>query len=239
MPNIVRLGGSNGGGGDPSKNPFMNGDITFNKVWKVGFEVYDGKLYAEAIIATSGTLTVNKPYLIDIWGIGGGGGTAKGKTSGMIYTFDGYGGGGYTNMLTKVLLSTGTIAVTIGAAGTSKSDSNVSSPYDYLATTAGGATKLGNLFTANGGKRGLSNGNGDYSGGAGGNNGGSVNKGTVKVRGGQNGTPGEGYITSKFRSVPHNTDYGRTSNGSAGGWSISNKGASATPGALVLRIPLG
>lgn len=237
MGNAIRSLGN--GTIDMSKNPFMNGDITFNGQWQVGFETYDGKLYAEAIFTKSGILTVNKAYLIDIWGIGGGGGTAKGKYSGYSQYYEGHGGSGFTNMLIKALLNEGTIAVTIGAGGTSKTNGQMPANPSYLETTAGGATKLGDLFTANGGERGLSLGNASgYSGGNGGNNGGKVNQGTLALKGGENGTPGEGFITSKFRSVPHNTDYGRASGATPGGWGMGNWGKSATAGALVLRIAL-
>lgn len=258
MANIIRLGGSSATS-DPSKNPFMNGDITFGGQWNVGYEIYDKKLYAEAIFTTSGVLTINKAYAVDVWGIGGGGGIAKGKTSGLTYYYEGHGGSGYTNMLLDVNIPIGSMAVTIGASGTSVINGAVKSPYSYLNTTDGGETKLGELFTANGGGRGLSNGNGSYSGGNGGSNGGAVNQNTIKTYGGENGTPGEGFIMSKFRSAEHNTDYGLKDGASAGGWGLHSStvvasstystviilnnsqlgyGGTATSGALVMRILL-
>lgn len=234
---------------DDSRNPFLNGDITFNAPWQVGYEVYDGVLYAEAIIVKSGTLTVSKQYLMDLWMIGGGGGDAvannyyQNKQEGR-----GGGGSGHTTLALAVTLTVGTHAVTIGAVGANKTVKCGTEPAGTYSGTAGGTTTLGEQ-SANGGSPGSvsiygssgSSGCNGRSGGAGGSKGGTASTSSIMTAPGENGTPGDGYIMSRFRDAAHNEDYGRTGTGvssvKGGGWGLNGSGyGSGTSGALVIRI---
>lgn len=231
----------------PSANPFMNGEVEFSGAWQVGFELYDGIMYAEAVITEDGRLTVHEDFKADIWMIGGGGGTGRGKTYGDSTYCVGGGGSGYTEMLLGHNLARDVYTVTIGKGGASASEGGWNTgSVEELKTTNGGETSFGNVLSAKGGNRGVmghtDSGRGIYfSNGTGGNDGGVVdNVHGVTSNAGENGTPGEGFIMSKFRSVEHNTDYGRADveNGIAGGWGVGNWGAPSTRGAIVIRIPL-
>lgn len=70
------LKNGNGVTPDDSRNPFANGEITFDGAWQIGWGIYNGRLYAQTVIVKSGTLTVQKQYICDLWMIGGGGGSA-------------------------------------------------------------------------------------------------------------------------------------------------------------------
>lgn len=121
------------GGLDLSKKP----DITFDGTWFPWFlEFYDGEPYWEAWFLSSGTLTPNKPYVVDAWGIGGGGQSYWG-VSAMSTSC---GTAGIPNMRLGISLSKST-AVTIGAGGHNLTDKN----------QAGGNTMFGDHLTCNGG----------------------------------------------------------------------------------------
>lgn len=240
---------------DAISNPFMNGDIEYTGRWSAGFEVYDGKLYAEAILATSGSLTCHSDYTVDIWAIGAGGGTAKGKTYGLVYFYIAGGGSGYTNMLLSAVLKKGTHAITIGTAGKSGTEPNWAGGSEQsVDTTDGGETRFGSLLTAGGGKRGVITYDGaiDFNYGLGGSNGGAINQNNVITEPGENGIPGDGQIMSKFYSLEHKNDYVRKSYAAgqaavntpaerccvAGGWGDGNYGSTAQDGVAIIRIPL-
>lgn len=248
---LVKMGGGVGGTPDDSQNPFINGDITFSAPWQVGYEVYDGVLYAEAIIVKSGTLTATKQYLIDLWMIGGGGGDAV-ANSFNYNTQDGRGGGGsgHTTLALAVTLTVGTHAITIGAAGANKTVRCGQTSAGTYSGTAGGTTTIGDQ-SATGGSPGSvsiygsssSSGCNGRSGGAGGSKGGTANSNSIMTAPGENGTPGDGHIMSRFRDAAHNKDYGRTGTGASsvkgGGWGLNGSGyGSGTSGALVIRIPV-
>ena len=113
-------------------------DITFSGNWFPWFvEFYQGKPYWEAWFFSSGTLTANKSYTCDAWGIGGGGQTNWSSGGGSTAT----GTAGIPNMRTNITLS-GSVAVTIGAGGENTADSG---------NRAGGNTSLGTMLVCNGG----------------------------------------------------------------------------------------
>lgn len=188
---LIKQGGA-GGGVDAGNRP----NITFDGKWSGWhIEFYDEEAYWEALLQTSGTLSVSGQYTADAWGIGGGGASGQYYRSGYVYKTGG--GSGYTNMATDMALS-GSVAVTIGAGATTQR---------ILGNTEregeqGGTTSFLSLSCSGG-----NGGRGDsQSGGAGGSNGaGSGN-------GGENGSPGAGKIMSKFWSVEHNTEYGKGGN---------------------------
>lgn len=140
--------------------------ITFDGSWKNwGIEIYDDKAYWEAWFFSSGTLTAEESYLVDAWGIGGGGATARS---------DGYNGAGsgYTNQVIGVNLPIGTTSIIIGAGAISKGDRDAD----------GASTVFGSYLVCAGGK-----GNG-----AGGSGGGEYNYSESKTyKGGYDGSDGD------------------------------------------------
>ena len=247
---LVKMGGGAGGTPDDSQNPFVNGDITFNAPWQVGYEVYDGVLYAEAIIITSGKLTIAKQYNCDLWMIGGGGGSAT--MTDTYYNYRAGGGSGFTNLALNQVLGVGEQAVTIGAAGANKSGHRESSYNTDIEGTKGGSTSFLGV-SANGGNNGTvrcKSGESypyNWTPGIGGSNGGkSSGNSTPSMSSqqapGENGTPGAGKIMSRFWDATKNTDYGRINAAAAqgAGWGLNGAGygAGGTRGALVIRIPI-
>ena len=106
---------------------------------------------------TSGTFTPKKAMTVDLFAVGGGGGSAHSAGS---YA-DAGGGGGYTNTVLNQSLTANTgYVVTIGAGGI---------------TATGGTSSFSSLISANGGKPGSfdTGGNGGSGGGPIGGNGGS------------------------------------------------------------------
>lgn len=114
--------------------------ITFNGKWLPWrLEFYGGVLYWEAWFLSSGTLTANKSYVADVWGIGGG---ATGYwTAGSRYGCSL--GGGRTGLRTGISLA-GSIAVTIGAGANAATSMNAQG-------NSGGATKIGDTIIGDGG----------------------------------------------------------------------------------------
>ena len=229
---LLKLGGGAGGSIEISDAP----KITFDGRW-LGWhlEFYDGILYWECWIFSSGTLTINKSYTADAWGIGGGG-----------FQFNDFGGGsGYTNTATGLELS-GSIAITIGAGGYYPASDGL------IYMRKGGATKLGNLLSCAGGGTG---GGSEASAAPGGSNGSSTAGGA-----GINGIPGAGVPMCRFgdpdktEEAGHNTTAkggngwlniksdDRNGEGYGGGYGaessyyVGNE-AHANAGALVIRIP--
>lgn len=174
-----------GGGIDYSTKP----QITFDGKWSNWhIEFYDGVPYWEALFSSSGTLTNSGPSVqADAWGIGGGGGGDWRYAGGTL----GHGGGsGYLAMALAILIAAqSTMAITIGAGGNTGEN--------------GGSTNFGSL-SALGGYHGYIW-NNQSSQGKGGSNGGKTDNST---QAGENGTPGDGKIMSKFFSVEHNNEYG-------------------------------
>ena len=110
---LIKQGGA-GGGVDAGNRP----NITFDGKWSGWhIEFYDEEAYWEALLQTSGTLSVSGQYTADAWGIGGGGASGQYYRSGYVYKTGG--GSGYTNMATDMALS-GSVAVTIGAGATTQ-----------------------------------------------------------------------------------------------------------------------
>lgn len=103
--------------------------ITYTGKWSGWhIEFYGGAAYWEAIFYTSGTLNIGGSYSADIWGVGGG-----------AFDYSGVMGNGATATVSGVTLSTGQIAVTVGAGATKYARGN------------GGNTTVGASFTATGG----------------------------------------------------------------------------------------
>lgn len=248
---MIIKNGSVGGIPNASRNPFLNGEITFDGPWQVGWEIYDGKLYAEAVIVKSGTLTVQKQYICDLWMIGGGGGSATMTSS--YYDWRAGGGSGFTEAAIGKILGIALHPVTIGAGGANRESYKETNYSTDVAGTQGGKTSMLGV-SANGGNPGKiaitneENQPHTWSIGTGGSNGGTAwrtsvgGSMTAKQAPGENGTPGAGKIMSRFWDATKNTDYGRA-NGTAAqgaGWGLSGAGygAGGTSGALVIRIAI-
>lgn len=119
---LVKMGGGVGGGIEADAAP----KIAYNGKWSGWYvEFYGGVPYWEAVVYTSGVLTVTGNYTADAHGIGGGAAATGIKP----------GGNGAATVKAAITLS-GSIAVTVGAGSI---DGN------------GGETSLGNLLTAAGG----------------------------------------------------------------------------------------
>lgn len=130
---LIKMGGGDGGAVDIADAP----KITFSGSWlSWHVEFYGGVAYWEAWFLSSGTLTLEQPYTVDAWGIGGGGNTAWSSQGGVNCG----GTGGTPNMSLGVELSN-SVAVTIGA------------PASNGGVYVGGATKLGTILTCDGGVR--------------------------------------------------------------------------------------
>ncbi len=107
---LIKQGGAGGGVGAGNRP-----NITFDGKWSGWHsEFYEEEAYWEALLQTSGTLSVSGQYTADAWGIGGGGASGQYYRSGYVYKTGG--GSGYTNMATYIAL-TGSVAVGIGAGG--------------------------------------------------------------------------------------------------------------------------
>lgn len=110
-----------GGGIDYSTKP----QITFNGKWSNWYiEFYGGVPYWEALLTSSGTLSVTGNYTADVCGVGGGAGINNKRP----------GNGAFAQKLGIDL--SGSIAVTIGAGGVWSTNSD------------GGDTTLGGVFSA-------------------------------------------------------------------------------------------
>lgn len=239
---------------DPADAPKIEYDGKWSG-WTL--EIYDGVLYWEALFSTSGAMfNYAVERVCDAWGIGGGGAGGTWYRSGS--TCGSGGGSGFTNMVEGITIPTGSIAVTIGAGGTTFSGSGVDNTNtDRIGANGGSTTFL--TFSASGG-------GGSYkSGGAGGSNGGTstgTNSSSFNP-GGENGTPGSGKIMSKFWSEEHNTEYGAggakgasssgisgggggymdvgvpdSSDGHGYGAGGAGKGGKGNSGCLIIRIPV-
>ena len=209
---IIKPQSGNGEGLDLTTKP----QIWFSAKWSGWYvEIYDGVPYWEALFSESGTLTVAHGYTCDAWGIGGGG---AGGNNGDTYPDSTGGGSGYTAMIENAAIPTGNTKITIGKGGDAiTSGGNTFGAPDVGAD--GGETKFLTLTALGGG------GGGDEP-GAGGSNGGKSDR----VTAGENGTPGDGKIMSKFWSVEHNTEYGAagqpdSSDNAPGGGGFKNVGA--------------
>ena len=89
--------------------------------------------------------------LYDVYIVGGGGGGYKYRSHPSGNPISG-GGGGYAKLLKRLALS-GTVAVTIGAAGQNGTNNTLTGSGSNAVTAKdGGATKFGGYGTANGGK---------------------------------------------------------------------------------------
>lgn len=246
---MIIKNGRVGGIPNASRNPFLNGEITFDGPWQVGWEIYDGKLYAEAVIVKSGTLTVQKQYICDLWMIGGGGGSATMTSS---YNHRAGGGSGFTEMAIGKILGIALHPVTIGAGGTNNDHYRETSYDTDIVGTKGGSTSFLGV-SAEGGNNGTvrckkgETSPYNWTPGTGGSNGGTsygeyLSSMPSRQAPGENGTPGAGKIMSRFWDATKNTDYGRA-NGTAAqgaGWGLSGAGygAGGTSGALVIRIAI-
>lgn len=128
---IFKQGGNLGVGVDTGKSP----EITYDGKWSGWYvETYGGKAYWEAVVYTSGVLTVTGEYIADAWGLGGGGYP--------YYVGSGiepFGGRGSSSIVAGVVIS-GDVAVSIGA-GSRGHESNY----------AGGSTMLGDVIVGAGG----------------------------------------------------------------------------------------
>ena len=112
--------------------------ITFDGSWLPWhIEFYDSVPYWEAWFFSSGTLTLSQDYVIDAWGLGGGGATARADTS--------PGGAGVPAMALGCAVPAGSVAVTIGA-GARNTDGSSWGP------NRGGSTSFGGYLTAQGGQ---------------------------------------------------------------------------------------
>lgn len=248
---MIIKNGSVGGIPNASRNPFLNGEITFDGPWQVGWEIYDGKLYAEAVIVKSGTLTVQKQYICDLWMISGGGGSAT-----ITSTYNDWragGGSGFTALELGKILGIALHPVTIGAGGTNNEHYKESSYVTSVVGTAGGKTSMIGV-SADGGNPGRvkidseESSPNTWSPGTGGSNGGTARRNSVGgsmapvQTPGENGNPGAGKIMSKFWDATKNTDYGRADGVSAqgAGWGLNGAGygAGGASGALVIRIAI-
>lgn len=140
---------------------------------------------------SSGTLTMAKNTMVDIFAVGGGG---NGFVTSGSQGAGGGGGGGYTNTVRTVELPRGDYIVTIGAAtGTS---SLVRSDGDVLCSAAGGksGTNTGGGGGGSGGAVGAFNYNNASAPGSNGANGGDIQQGMMTRKGGT----GQGTTTREF-----------------------------------------
>ena len=105
----------------------------------------------------------------DVYIVGGGGGARGRQYRGGYYEYSNImagGGGGYAKLLKDLTLN-GSVAVTIGAAGTTRTWNNSMSSQEWEGGSDGGNTSFGKFGTANGGARATDSGTGG-SGGSGG-----------------------------------------------------------------------
>jgi hypothetical protein len=189
------------GGIDISKKP----PLTFDGKWSGWHvETYEGKPYWEALFSSSGVVTNSGGSCkCDAWGIGGGGAGGQTQTSRMDQVGTG-GASGYTNMVEGLTIpANSTTAITIGAGGGGALSGS------KRVGEAGGDTSFQTLTCA-GGSGGDDSSQGTYSSyrdvpAAKGGSDGGVYK---TIFAGENGTPGDGKIMSKFWSVEHNHEYG-------------------------------
>ena len=131
---LFKMNPSFGGGVDVLDAP----KITFDGSWLPWhIEFYDGTPYWETWLFSSGTLTLSQDYVIDAWGLGGGGATARADTS--------PGGAGVPVMALGCAVPAGSVAVTIGA-GARNTDGSSRGP------NRGGSTSFGGYLTAQGGQ---------------------------------------------------------------------------------------
>lgn len=131
---LFKMNPSFGGGVDVLDAP----KITFDGSWLPWhIDFYDGTPYWEAWFFSSGTLTLSQDYVIDAWGLGGGGATARADTS--------PGGAGVPAMALGCAVPAGSVAVTIGA-GARNTDGSSWGP------NRGGSTSFGGYLTAQGGQ---------------------------------------------------------------------------------------
>lgn len=125
------------GSGKDSVSLKTKPNITYDGNWlSWHIELYGGVPYWEAWFLSSGVLTVNEACVADAWGIGGGEGVNWGVTSGSAMNA----AAGRTNMIKNTPLS-GSVAVTIGAGGSS---------HHYERVEAGGDTILGDVLICSG-----------------------------------------------------------------------------------------
>ena len=131
---LFKMNPSFGGGVDVLDAP----KITFDGSWLPWhIDFYDSVPYWEAWFFSSGTLTLSQDYVIDAWGLGGGGATARADTS--------PGGAGVPAMALGCAVPAGSVAVTIGA-GARNTDGSSWGP------NRGGRTSFGGYLTVQGGQ---------------------------------------------------------------------------------------
>ena len=212
---LLKLGGGVGGSIEISDAP----KITFNGRW-LGWhlEFYNGVLYWECWIFSSGTLTLQEAYTLDAWGIGGGGALTREDNN------DGRGAAGNPNMAEALSCEAGTLAVTIGAGGKATSSSGTYSGVN------GGTTSLGSLLRCSGGNYSMSS---------------QVETGKrnrfydeTRDEHGRGGMSGNGWLDF---APSLNEAYGTREPGhglGAGALTFGTGGARGVQGALVIRIPV-
>ena len=209
---LLKLGGGAGGSIEISNAP----KITFNGRW-LGWhlEFYNGILYWECWIFSSGVLTLQESYTLDAWGIGGGGAVQRADTN------NGRGAAGSTNTLLNEYVDVGTVPVTVGAgANASNGDAN------------GGSTMLGSYLTCSGGQYYFS---GQTP---------TTNRNRFgaaeKNEHGNGGTAGDGWLPFANQKG-YGSGYTAYTPGQglgAGAVTYGTSGWVASPGALVIRIPV-
>lgn len=224
----------------------------------------DGKQYRLLTLTSSGTLSIEKPVVADVWMCGGGG---HGKSSA-----GGGGGGGYVASAYKVTLPPSAAAV-VGAASGSSSFAGVTanpgeSPYGgnggsggsgggaggyiYKGGTGAGTSTYpfadstyfsGKTHSAGGGGGGYRNGSYDYGGGYGGSNGGngeSTPTGRTSGNNSYGGNYGGGNGGFEGSNGSPARFYG--GGGGAGGRNVNDdeegSGAVGYQGVIYVRIPL-
>ena len=177
-------------------------------------------------LLSSGIITFNAEYNLDIFLVGGGGGAAAAKIGGGRCS--GGGGGGYTKTEKNVKTSIGSLSVTIGAGGKG-------GVYRNDGPTAGGVTSFNTISVAGGNvSDNRSGGNGgsggaapayteEYASGYRGVDGGNGTKGSASGSYGTYGTPGTGQGTTT-REFGESTGKLYADGGGAGGSTAQGTG---------------
>ena len=213
---LFKMNPSFGGGVDVLDAP----KITFDGSWLPWhIDFYDSVPYWEAWFFSSGTLTLSQDYVIDAWGLGGGGATARADTS--------PGGAGVPAMALDCAVPAGSVAVTIGAGARNTDGSSWGS-------NRGGNTSFGGYLTAQGGQYADSPAEHDYD---------AYNRFGDATRNEAAHAPFEDYYGDVYElggwldfTCPGNI---REAHGiGAGGWPSGTSGSYGGSGALVLRVKM-
>jgi len=157
--------------GNHAGEQIYRGRWAYSGAHTVSYPTLQGKQKTLVTVTSSGILQIMGELLADIWMIGGGGAGHMGRYGSTGGYAGGGGAGGYTNWILSMVLS-GEFALTIGAGGITGSYSGTTIT---TAPAAGGQTRFGDLWIANGGNPGNQQSGG--TGGSGGGNGGSANGG--------------------------------------------------------------